>query len=348
MKKNKKIIILTVFLIILIFLIVFFSRRIFSSVGKIENFYTVTKEIFENVIEISGTVEAAQEQILQALSNGTVIQVYVEEGDYVKKGDVIIQLDDTTEQYNLAKQDYNIAATKITGSEREIKLMESERLSLLQKVSDRKVVATFDGLIAQLDVSVGDSLEAKDSVGTLVNVDYLIAEVEIPETDVGKLKIGQKVEFTFSAYKDKIVYGNVIGWPQIGEITSRGATVVKAKIKIEDYPADILPNYSFTGKIQISEPEEFLLVSRNAVASENRKTYVVSKNSSEKRFVKIQPYGSGFVKILEGDVKEGEILKELTPQKTSGAMKQKSNQPGLQGQRKNQNGMPPGMNGGPR
>ena len=348
MKKNKKIIILTVFSIILIFLIVFFSRKIFLSVGKTENFYTVTKEIFENVIEISGTVEAAQEQILQALSNGTVIQVYVEEGDYVKKGDVIIQLDDTTEQYNLAKQDYNIAATKITGSEREIKLMESERLSLLQKVSDRKVVATFDGLIAQLDVSVGDSLEAKDSVGTLVNVDYLIAEVEIPETDVGKLKIGQKVEFTFSAYKDKIVYGNVIGWPQIGEITSRGATVVKAKIKIEDYPADILPNYSFTGKIQISEPEEFLLVSRNAVASENRKTYVVSKNSSEKRFVKIQPYGSGFVKILEGDVKEGEILKELTPQKTSGAMKQKSNQPGLQGQRKNQNGMPPGMNGGPR
>lgn len=348
MKKNKKIILLTVFSIILIFLIVFFSRKIFSSVGKTENFYTVRKEIFENVIEISGTVEAAQEQILQALSNGTVIQVYVEEGDYVKKGDVIIQLDDTTEQYNLAKQDYNIAATKITGSEREIKLMESERLSLLQKVSDRKVVATFDGLIAQLDVSVGDSLEAKDSVGTLVNVDYLIAEVEIPETDVGKLKIGQKVEFTFSAYKDKIVYGNVIGWPQIGEITSRGATVVKAKIKIEDYPADILPNYSFTGKIQISEPEEFLLVSRNAVASENRKTYVVSKNSSEKRFVKIQPYGSGFVKILEGDVKEGEILKELTPQKTSGAMKQKSNQPGLQGQRKNQNGMPPGMNGGPR
>ena len=348
MKKNKKIIILTVFSIILIFLIVFFSRKIFSSVRKTENFYTVTKEIFENVIEISGTVEAAQEQILQALSNGTVIQVYVEEGDYVKKGDVIIQLDDTTEQYNLAKQDYNIAATKITGSEREIKLMESERLSLLQKVSDRKVVATFDGLIAQLDVSVGDSLEAKDSVGTLVNVDYLIAEVEIPETDVGKLKIGQKVEFSFSAYKDKIVYGNVIGWPQIGEITSRGATVVKAKIKIEDYPADILPNYSFTGKIQISEPEEFLLVSRNAVASENRKTYVVSKNSSEKRFVKIQPYGSGFVKILEGDVKEGEILKELTPQKTSGAMKQKSNQPGLQGQRKNLNGMPPGMNGGPR
>lgn len=272
----------------------------------------------------------------------------MEEGDYVKKGDVIIQLDDTTEQYNLAKQDYNIAATKITGSEREIKLMESERLSLLQKVSDRKVVATFDGLIAQLDVSVGDSLEAKDSVGTLVNVDYLIAEVEIPETDVGKLKIGQKVEFTFSAYKDKIVYGNIIGWPQIGEITSRGATVVKAKIKIEDYPADILPNYSFTGKIQISEPEEFFLVSRNAVGSENRKTYVVSKNSSEKRFVKIQPYGSGFVKILEGDVKEGEILKELTPQKTSGAMKQKSNQPGLQGQRKNQNGMPPGMNGGTR
>ncbi|MCQ2601354.1 MAG: HlyD family efflux transporter periplasmic adaptor subunit, partial [Treponema sp.] len=247
MKKNIKFLIIIAGAAVVAVGLIIGVTAIIKKINTKPVYYTVTKEIYENVIEISGTVEAAQEQTLQALSDGTVMGVYVKEGDVVKKGDVILQLDDTTQKYNLAKQDYNIATASITGSARELALLRTERLALVQKVADRQVVATFNGLIAKLDVAVGDSLEAKDSVGNLVNVDYLVAEVEIPETDVSKLKVGQKVEFTFSAYKDKTVYGEVEGWPAIGEVTSRGATVVKAKIKITEYPKEILPNYSFTG-----------------------------------------------------------------------------------------------------
>ena len=172
-------------------------------------FYSVRKEISENCIEIAGTVSAADEQKLQALSAGTVTGVFVQSGDKVKKGQLLIQLDDTTEQYNLEKHDYDMQITKANGSEKEYKLMQTQRLSLIQKISDRKIVATFDGIIADLDVSVNDSLEAKDAVGTIVNVDYLTADVEIPETDVSKLKVGQKVEFSFPAYKQNSIYGYV-------------------------------------------------------------------------------------------------------------------------------------------
>ena len=126
--------------------------------------YIVKKEIYKNEISVSGTVSAAQEQTLQALSDGTVVAVFVKQGDKVKKGDTIIQLDDTTQQYNLAKHDYEMETTRISGSRKELALKETERLSLLQKISERKVLATFDGIIADIDVSVGDSLEAKDSV----------------------------------------------------------------------------------------------------------------------------------------------------------------------------------------
>ncbi|MCR5614264.1 efflux RND transporter periplasmic adaptor subunit [Treponema sp.] len=333
MTKKLKISLITAGSVIAIAGILFALRAIIIKVNQKPVYYTVKKETYENVIEISGTVEAAQEQTLQALSDGTVLAVYVKEGDKVKKGDVIIQLDDTTQVYNLEKHDYNMAATRITGSAREIKLMQTERRSLLQKVAERKVSATFDGVIAALDVSVGDSLEAKDSVGTLVNIDYLLAEVEVAETDVSKLKIGQQVEFSFSAYKDKTVYGTVIGWPAIGEITSRGATVVKVKIKIEEFPPEILPNYSFTGKIKISEPEEYLLVERYAVGYENKKPYVVTNKSSEKKFVKAVPYGNTMVKIIEGDVKEGDVLLQQT-------------QPKMSGYARNRGGMAPGGFGG--
>lgn len=316
--KSKKIIFLCAGICLLVFVIAVCAKTVYAKLNTPHVYYNVTKETYENVIEISGTVQAAEEQTLQALSDGTVVGVYVSEGDHVKKGDIIIQLDDTTQQYDLAKQDYTIASAKITGSVRELELLQAQRLSLVQKVADRKVVATFDGVIAELDVSPGDSLEAKDPVGTLVNVDYLIAEVEIAETDVSKLKKGQKVEFTFSAYKDKTVYGTVVGWPAIGEVTSRGATVVNAKIKIEDYPPEILPNYSFTGKIQISEPEEFFVVSQCAVGYDGKDAYVIKKDSNKKEFVTVIPFGSGTVKISGGTVAEGDVLEELTKPKVSG------------------------------
>lgn len=327
--------------LILIIVVLGLLRAFVASQKNDNTTYRVKKESYENVIEISGTIEAAHEQTLQALSDGTVLGVFVEAGDHVKKGDIILQLDDTTEQYNLAKQDYDMATKKITGSSRELKLMETQRLSLVQKVADRKVVATFDGLIADLDVNVGDSLEAKDEVGTLVNVDYLTAEVEIAETDVGKLKVGQKVLFTFPAYSGGKVEGYLVSWPAIGQVTSRGATVVMAKVRIDDYPEEILPKFSFTGKIEISPTVENLVVERYAVAYEDGQAYVQLAKNGEKRNVTVQRYGSEYVKVLEG-LKGGEILKQITVPKKSGFRRNKN-----KGDMPPAGGFPGGNFGGP-
>ena len=317
MKKKIKIILICVATLAVIGAGLVVLKTVLSSKGTEKVYYTANVETYENIIEISGTVAAAQEQTLQARSAGTVTAVYVKAGDKVKKGDVIIQLDDSEQLYNLEKQEYNMATKRLTASERERKLLETERNSLLQKVEDRKVTATFDGIIADLDVAVGDSLEAKDTVGTLVNIDYLTAEVEVTETDVSKLVIGQKVTFTFPALSKKTVEGYVVGWPAIGEVTSRGATVVKVKLRIDDYPEAILPNFSFTGKIEISPTEEYVVVSRYAIGYENKEPYVVLAKGEQKKSVKIQPYGMEYVKVLEG-LEGGEVLLQQSTPKQSG------------------------------
>ncbi len=332
MKKKIKIIIICAAAVVLIGAGLVVLKSLLGNKGSEKVFYTANLETYENIIEISGTVAAAQEQTLQARSAGTVTAVYVKAGDKVKKGDVIIQLDDSEQLYNLEKQEYNMATKKLTASARELRLLETERNSLLQKVEDRKVTATFDGIIADLDVAVGDSLEAKDTVGTLVNTDYLTAEVEVTETDVSKLKVGQTVIFTFPAYGKKTVTGYVTGWPAIGEITSRGATVVKAKLRIDEYPEEILPNFSFTGKIEISPTEEYVVVSRYAIGYEDKKPYVVLAKGNEKRSVKIKPYGMDYVKILDG-LEGGEVLIQQTTPKRSG-------------QNRNRNGGGSGKSGG--
>lgn len=349
MKKSVKIVIIVISAIAVITAGLIVARKALASKNTEKTVYRATRETYENVIEISGTVAAAQEQTLQALSAGTVVGVYVKAGDKVKKGDVIIQLDDSEQIFNLEKQEYNMAAKKVSGSARELKLMETERQALVQKVQDRRVVATFDGLIADLDVAVGDSLEAKDSIGTLVNVDFLTAEVEIPETDVAKLKVGQEVEFSFPAYKETKVIGHLTGWPAIGEITSRGATIVKAKIRIDDYPVQILPNYSFTGKIQISPKEEYVVVERYAIGYENKEPFVVLARSGEKRSVKVVPYGREYVKVLEG-LEGDEVLTQQSTPKKSGQNRNRgnANNRNQRGPGGNGGGNRPAMGGGPR
>ncbi|MBO7582833.1 MAG: HlyD family efflux transporter periplasmic adaptor subunit [Treponema sp.] len=306
MKKRVKIIIIVLSVIVVIGGGLVGLRTFLHKDKTVVQNYTVNKEIYENVIEISGTVSAAQQQTLNALGAGTVMKIYVKAGDKVKKGDLLVQLDDSDEVYNLEKHDYNMATTRLNGSPRDVSLMETQRVALVQKIADRKVVAAFDGVIVEINAAEGNSVKAGDKIGTLVNLDYLTAEVEIPETDVAKLQVGLPVILNFSA-SSKEGNGYVESWPAIGELTNRGASIVRAKIRIDDYPKEILPNYSFTGKIQIEEPVENITVERYAIGYEDGKAYVILARGNEKRYVEVEQYGRNYVKILSG-LKGGEVL----------------------------------------
>ena len=327
MKKGVKILIICAVLMLIAGGVLVALRFILNKDSNQVVTYTVNREVYENVIEISGTVSAAEQQTLNALGAGTVMAVYVKAGDTVKKGDVLVQLDDSEEVYNLENHDYKMATTKLNGSPREISLMETQRVSLVQKIADRKVVASFDGVIVEMNAVEGNSVKAGDKIGTLVNLDYLTAEVEIPETDVAKLEVGQPVILEFSA-SDKQGNGYVTGWPAIGELTNRGASVVKAQIRIDDYPEEILPNYSFTGKIQIEEPVENITVERYAIGyDDDGQAYVLLARGGQKINVEVQQYGRNYVKILSG-LKGGEIVLQAGEVPKSGSKANRNNQQG--------------------
>jgi len=344
-KKALKWIIILVCLGVLIAVGLFFARKQVKGPEEEQVIYTVKQETYENVIEISGNIAAAQSQELQAAGSGTVQKVYVKEGDSVKKGDIILELDSSEQEYDLASLDYDIAQKKLNGSKREIELLEVKRDMLVQKLEDRKIVAYFDGIIASLDVAPGDYLEAKDSVGTLIDRSYMTALVEIVETDVGKLAPNQVVNFTFPAYEESVVKGYVVSYPAIGTITQRGATVVKAEVRIDNPPQEILPNYSFTGEIEITAPVTVTLVERNAIGYEDGKAYaeVLNKDGSTSKVdVEVQQYDSSYVKIVSG-LKPGDRVLNLGANR-SGTLRINSAS-GSKSSSEGFSGMPGGMGG---
>ena len=96
-KMNKYLKRFLIFIIVMAVIVVglVITRRVRSKANTQNVTYTVNKETYENVIEISGVVSAAKSQNLQALSSGTVVGVYVKQGDHVKKGDVIGKIAET-------------------------------------------------------------------------------------------------------------------------------------------------------------------------------------------------------------------------------------------------------------
>lgn len=314
MKTKSKIlkpIIIFGIILVLIFATAFIIRNSKKSENLDNQTFTVRKETFENVIEISGNISAAESQTLQAVGEGVVQKVFVKEGDFVKKGQVILELDAEEQKYNLAKHEYSMEQTRINGAQRELELMEHQRQVLQTKVTDRMVTAYFDGIIVQLSVSEGDVVEAKDEVGIIINRDYMTADVEIVENDVHKLKKGQSVKFTFPAYEDLEVTGYVESFPAVGRITSRGATVVDAVVKIDNPPKEILPNFSFTGEIEITPPKNYLIVERSAIGQKMGKSFaekILKDGSVQTVDVNIEPYGFDFVNIISG-LQEGDVLK---------------------------------------
>jgi multidrug efflux pump subunit AcrA (membrane-fusion protein) len=279
-----------------------------------ETVFVVREEVYRNTIEISGNIKAAQQQNIQAAGDGRVERVYVKEGDWVKAGQLLFQLDDSQERYNLASHDFQMNQERINGISARLDLMEEQRTVILRQIRDRRLDARFDGIIGQLNLAVGDYVKAQDTFGYLIDRSHLRATVEVVETDAPRLMAGQKVSLSFPAYPDLAVEGVVVSFPAVGRIASRGATVLDTEIRIDAPPDEILPGYSFTGEIIGSPEERVLTVEAAAIAYENGRAYaerLAGGNDgaealpplpagTERVLVDVVPYGRNMVRVLAG------------------------------------------------
>ena len=271
---------------------------------------TVKKEIEHNQIEVSGYIEAAQTQVLEAPGQGFIEQVLVKEGDKVKKGTLLFALDTDKQSYEVARQSFAIKQEQINGSSQKLRLMEQEQQLLEKQLADRKVYAKFDGIVAAFTISQGQYAEAKDTFGTLIDRSFLKATVEIAESDASRLAVGQKVDMSFPAEPEISVQAKVISYPAIARLTSLGRTVVDTLIRLDNPPEKILPGYSFNGTIVTGADSEALIVEQDAIRYVEGKPFVdkVVGTTTEEIAVTVEPYTKGFVKIISG-VQENDVLK---------------------------------------
>ncbi|NCD05568.1 MAG: biotin/lipoyl-binding protein [Spirochaetia bacterium] len=199
--------------------------------APIEQTYTdslVTEEISHPVVNISGSLSAYDLQDVVLRTSGAITTVNYDEGDQVKKGDILATVDDTDQQYIIAKLKSDIEAAKLSGNANNLKLLELQLRNATNNLEYTKAIANFDGVVAYQGWTAGDYNNVGSTGSNMIIADLskFKSTVEIDEMDINSISLGQVAELTFDSLPGVIAEAKVTKIPMLGRYNQQGFGVM--------------------------------------------------------------------------------------------------------------------------
>lgn len=259
-------------------------------------------------IKAVGSLKAARGSDLSPEVAGTVENIFMESGQDVVEGTVLLQLRSASDYATLQSLIANQRLAELT-VERDRKLLEVKAISQATFDNDianleslkaqveaqnatlqkKTITAPFSGRLGIRKVDVGEYLAAGTAIVTLQQLDPIHLDFFVPQQSISQVKVGQKIQATTDALPGKIFDG---------EITAINAKVDEATRNIEI-------------RATFANPEKLLLPGMFATA-------FVTHGAPEKRLtvpqtaITFNPYGSTVYVVKDGTDDKGK--KALTAQ----------------------------------
>lgn len=211
----------------------------------------------------SGTLSYAQTVTAKTSAGGTVSKIYVTEGQNVKKGDILAELDN--EDLQLSTQ-----TSELKLQDLEIQLQIAE-----ENLDDYKLYSPIDGTFTLNDVQQGNSIKQGDILGSVANYDTMEFSIDVDELDIAKIQVGQTADVTIDALtetNDKPLKGTVKEIAIEGT-SSDGVSTYPVTILLEKDEA-LKGGMNANAEIVVNKKTDVLYVPIDAVQKKNGKSYV--------------------------------------------------------------------------
>jgi membrane fusion protein (multidrug efflux system) len=187
----------------------------------------VKTEKLDSKIQSTGTLLANEEVELRSEISGKISRIYFKEGDRVKKGQLLVHINDDELQAQLRRLEYNIKLNE-ENEFRQKRLLEKEAISqqeydivltqlnsIRAEMQQLKAIiaryslrAPFDGVIGLRYVSEGSYVSPTSQIAFMQDIDPVKIEFSIPEKYADQVKGGSKMEFFING-RDKKYEGQV-------------------------------------------------------------------------------------------------------------------------------------------
>jgi membrane fusion protein (multidrug efflux system) len=191
---------------------------------------------------VTGSVQPERKADLRAEVSAVVLQVLKENGDVVKRGDVLVRLDETSIRDNLnsAEDNARSASQALDQAERTLQRLKTLRVSGMtsvqalddaevrrngaqselsaskaraaqarQQLQRTQVRAPFDGVVSDRKVSAGDTASAGKEMLKVIDPTSMRFEGRVSADKISLVKIGQVVNFKINGYAGQEFHGKV-------------------------------------------------------------------------------------------------------------------------------------------
>jgi membrane fusion protein, multidrug efflux system len=252
---------------------------------------TLKDTVFSHYLEIQGNVNTNQNVLIQPEMPGNLIALNVKAGQNVSKGQVLGRTDDggmsqqlasAENQYALAKTMYerqkNLWNQKI-GSEMQYLQAQTQMISAQKAVSQIKaqisktiIRAPFSGTIDEVFAEKGEVVApSQTGLMRIVNLNNMYISTSVPETYIGKLKIGTEVDVYLSAlgksYKGKV--------RQIGNFINPNNRSFGIEVSVPNPEKLLRPNQVAQLKVVDYKKNNAIVVPSNIIQEDGQKNKYV-------------------------------------------------------------------------
>ncbi|MEE4311717.1 MAG: efflux RND transporter periplasmic adaptor subunit [candidate division KSB1 bacterium] len=284
---------------------------------------TISRGDISSYILLSSNLETEKMADVYSRVQGLVDKIYVEEGHYVKKGQVLMSLE--AHEYALAEERAHVNyQQKKNAFERIDKMYNKELLSKEEyeqakftadgarieweqaklNLDFTRITAPISGFIAERLRRLGDRIQPIDKLFTVINTDEMIAVVYVPEKEIETISKGQQAFITSTHLKSR----QFTGWvKRVSPAVDPQSGTFKVTIGVRNMDNRLRPGMFVNTHIITSTHESTILIPKSAIVyeNENMNVYVVRDSLAHK--ITINPGFQDYEKVESlSDIDEGE------------------------------------------
>lgn len=331
MKKTKYISITVLVLAVIIAVLFYNKAKMKADTANLKfDSYPVTiskvekKQVTKN-LELVGTIQANNDVAIIAEAQGRVVKINAEVGDYKTAGSVLIQIDDELKlasmkaarvSYEKSKKDYErfqalYKGNSVTDSQLEATKLayqsaETQYIVAKRQYEDTKVTTPISGVVTSRLVDIGNYVKMNTPVANVVDISKLKVYVNVSESDVFKMRVGDKVEITTEVYPGVVFNGKI-------------ATISSKADEAHTYPVEVdLPNskqhplkagmFGKANFVSLTKGDALLIPREALVGSiKDPEVFVVENNTAKLVKLVIGNTYDNYLEVISG-LKEGQDI----------------------------------------
>ncbi|MDZ7689954.1 MAG: efflux RND transporter periplasmic adaptor subunit [Balneolaceae bacterium] len=194
-----------------------------NSTLKVEAF-EVKPDTVSDVIYTTGTLIANEEIELRSEVSGLITEIYLQEGRTVTKDDLLIKINDSELQAQLARAQYRldlaeerelrqekllekggISQEDYDATLNEVNVLRSEVALIKAQITKTEIRAPFDGQVGLKYVSDGSYISPSTKIASLQSINPIKIDFSIPERYASKVQEGDQIRFTVQGTEEQFI-----------------------------------------------------------------------------------------------------------------------------------------------